>query len=297
MEANAQNNVGNNDRQIESRSPEKGLDPAVFFGHNKHFAFIFRKTEKLVTAVYMITNFIKDSEPLKWKIREAALALMAVNVDLHTVSLSERRNLLKEYKALALEVVSFSSVAQHSGLISEMNFGILSREFNSLVSTIDKDENRQANEQTVILDPRFFDAPEPEAPHAQSASSFSASPVAPVASVAPSVRPVQAPVHKGHSSRTSTSAAIETSTSNRKEYLPMKDVQEKASRAPESKDSRQSVIIKLLSKKSGLSIKDFAESIKGCSEKTIQRELLAMVAAGTLKKEGERRWSTYSLAS
>lgn len=281
MEANSQNN----ERQVESRSPEKGMDPAVFFGHNKHFAFIFRKTEKLVTAVYMITNFIKDSEPLKWKIREAALALMAINVDLHTVSLSERRELLKEYKALALEVVSFSSVAYHSGLISEMNFTILSREFNGLVSTIDKDENKHANEQTVILDPRFFDAQEPEALQA------------PVAPSTPIARPVMPVAHKGHSSRTYATPATQASIAAHKEYLPMKDIQDKPTRSPESKDSRQSVILKLLSKKSGLSIKDFAENIKGCSEKTIQRELLAMVAAGTLKKEGERRWSTYSLAS
>jgi hypothetical protein len=31
-------------------------------------------------------------------------------------------------------------------------------------------------------------------------------------------------------------------------------------------------------------------------EKTIQRELLALVEEGIVKKEGERRWSTYSLA-
>lgn len=64
----------------------------------------------------------------------------------------------------------------------------------------------------------------------------------------------------------------------------------------DSKEDRQASIIKLLSKKSGLSIKDFTDTIHGVSEKTIQRELLAMVASGVLKKEGERRWSTYSLA-
>jgi len=45
-----------------------------------------------------------------------------------------------------------------------------------------------------------------------------------------------------------------------------------------------------------LTIKDFTKNIKDCSEKTIQRELLAMVAKGVLKKEGERRWSKYFLS-
>ncbi|MBX4209088.1 hypothetical protein KW799_00085 [Candidatus Parcubacteria bacterium] len=277
----------NQDNRIEARPSEKGLDAGIVFGHNSHFAFVYKKTEKLVTAVYMITNFIKDSEPLKWKIRESALSLMALNLDWSTVSLAERRDLLKEYQALALEIVSLSSVAHHSGLISEMNFHILSREFNSLVSVISKDENKKANEETIILDPRFFDTHDAE-PLPLSEASFSA-PVAPMPAAA----------HKGHVSRTSVPAVDESRTIRKPEYLPLKDMQpkpERALRTPESKDSRQGAIIKLLSKKSGLNIRDFAENIKGCSEKTIQRELLAMVATGVLKKEGERRWSTYSLA-
>ena len=43
-------------------------------------------------------------------------------------------------------------------------------------------------------------------------------------------------------------------------------------------------------------IKDVSPLISGCSEKTIQRELLAMVYAGILRKMGEKRWSRYSLA-
>jgi hypothetical protein len=43
-------------------------------------------------------------------------------------------------------------------------------------------------------------------------------------------------------------------------------------------------------------IKDVSPLIEGCSEKTIQRELMSMVHNGTLKKIGEKRWSRYSLA-
>ena len=42
-------------------------------------------------------------------------------------------------------------------------------------------------------------------------------------------------------------------------------------------------------------IKDIVMSITGCSEKTIQRELSALVAQGVLKKIGEKRWSRYEL--
>ncbi|NCN08031.1 hypothetical protein GW944_00480, partial [Candidatus Parcubacteria bacterium] len=62
------------------------------------------------------------------------------------------------------------------------------------------------------------------------------------------------------------------------------------------KNSRQSIIINVLKRKKEIMIKDISPLIDGCSEKTIQRELLAMVNSGILKKEGEKRWSRYSLA-
>jgi DNA-binding HxlR family transcriptional regulator len=36
--------------------------------------------------------------------------------------------------------------------------------------------------------------------------------------------------------------------------------------------------------------------IRGVSEKTIQRELGALIESGLVMKQGERRWSVYSLA-
>ena len=62
------------------------------------------------------------------------------------------------------------------------------------------------------------------------------------------------------------------------------------------KNSRQNIIITILKRKKEIMIKDVSPIISGCSEKTIQRELLAMVQAGILRKVGEKRWSRYSLA-
>ena len=44
-----------------------------------------------------------------------------------------------------------------------------------------------------------------------------------------------------------------------------------------------------------MNVKDVLGVVAGVSEKTIQRELLALVDEGILKKEGERRWTLYSL--
>jgi predicted transcriptional regulator len=65
----------------------------------------------------------------------------------------------------------------------------------------------------------------------------------------------------------------------------------------DKKDSRKNAILSILKKNSHLTIKDFVKVIVDCSEKTIQRELIDLVEKGIVKKEGERRWSTYSLTS
>lgn len=60
------------------------------------------------------------------------------------------------------------------------------------------------------------------------------------------------------------------------------------------KDRREAVL-SVIRIKGKASIKDISTLVRGVSEKTIQRELSALVAAREVLKQGERRWSTYSL--
>ncbi len=68
-----------------------------------------------------------------------------------------------------------------------------------------------------------------------------------------------------------------------------------AERMQSAQKDRRAVILGLLQKKDRITVKDVSAVVKDCSEKTLQRELLALVAQGVLKKEGERRWSSYVL--
>ncbi|MCA9366403.1 hypothetical protein KC722_02375, partial [Candidatus Kaiserbacteria bacterium] len=58
---------------------------------------------------------------------------------------------------------------------------------------------------------------------------------------------------------------------------------------------RRERINTVLEAKGQANIKDIAAIITDCSEKTIQRELNAMIEDNVVKRHGERRWSTYSL--
>lgn len=59
---------------------------------------------------------------------------------------------------------------------------------------------------------------------------------------------------------------------------------------------RMGQILDFVLKNKGVSIKDVARVVQGCSEKTIQRELSVLIQQGAIKKVGERRWSLYTPA-
>lgn len=62
-----------------------------------------------------------------------------------------------------------------------------------------------------------------------------------------------------------------------------------------STNDRKGQIIAILKDKGEVGIKDISNVIRDCSPKTIQRELQVLIDQGVVKKEGERRWSTYAL--
>ena len=59
--------------------------------------------------------------------------------------------------------------------------------------------------------------------------------------------------------------------------------------------SRTERILAVVRDKGAATIKDIADVVTDCSEKTIQRELINLIKDGKVHREGERRWSKYTL--
>ena len=62
-----------------------------------------------------------------------------------------------------------------------------------------------------------------------------------------------------------------------------------------SRTSRRDIILDVLKSKEKSYIKDISSAVRGVSEKTIQRELQALIQSGEVVKQGERRWTLYSI--
>ncbi len=260
------------DIQNNNQDNQRPIAGMTVFDSRAHFAFVHKKTEKLVAAVYVVSNFIKDNEPLKWSIREKSLELLELAVLLNFVSLEERRGILRNHQSVASEIISLSGVARQSGLFSEMNHDILKKEFENLLKTIDESEKKQ---EVSVFAPDFFETKSllerpssADVPRSQNTSNLSFT------------DKQKNQKDKGNVNQTK-------KTADTKQVIQNDGVKDK---------DRRVLIIDMLKKKGGLGIKDFTDVIHGVSAKTIQRELLSLVAEGSVRKEGDRRWSRYFIA-
>lgn len=275
--------------------------------------FIVRKSEKLTTAVYMVSDIIPDREPVKWKMRETSIELLSDITLSATASSAERLAYLRGVVKKIEKMVSFLDVAWTTRILSEMNASILREEFLALRELVDAEirELLAGRVERTSIPPMYpirqkrgdvvsagrDAARTQEVPRGRNPDSHSAPlPVSPVSSARSSSG---APV--SHSAVPGTPDLSPPSTTPPR-YSPPSAApaqhsphygQEHENRI--NKDDRRKIILALLKQRSKLTVKDIAKSIPGFSEKTIQRELLSMLADGQVLKEGEKRWTTYSL--
>ena len=224
------------------------------FNNGDYLVYSFKKTEKIVSAIYLVTSLIKDNEPMKWELREGSMSLLSVIMALNGTENIDKNKHLQSFFTLSIQIISFLNVAFVSGIISRMNSSIIITEINSLVDYVKQQTIISSNSSGFILSDSFFATDTPPA----------------------NADKGQAPFFKSV-------AAVEIKNN-------------KSGIVTDKKDNRKNSILSILKKDSQLTIKDFVKVITDCSEKTIQRELIDLVEKGLVKKSGERRWSTYSLA-
>lgn len=82
---------------------------------------------------------------------------------------------------------------------------------------------------------------------------------------------------------------------------PIRHVKDNAIRQPKvsgtSNTGRREAILAVLRSRGPSGTRQVSSMVRDVGEKTIQRELQALATEGVVKKEGERRWTTYSLTS
>ncbi len=229
------------------------------------YTYLNKKTEKLVTALYMVTDHMNGDDALKGKIRFLAVELLSDMYKLSTSSPLTNNTYITLSTTRVYEVLSFIYIAQTLSFISETNASILKKELQLLVSELEPKQSSE-NPFAFTLDDTMFDV---------------GVPVREQISRGPSIKDRAFHINK------------------RTDYMSF-NKKPLVNRNSMTKDERTVKILNTIKDKknlpgndTGVSIKDISSTFPDYSEKTIQRELNSLVAKGIIKKIGAKRWSRY----
>ena len=246
------------DKKTDKQLSPKNVDPVSFFEKDSGFVFVYKKTEKLASAIYIVTNLFSENEPMKWTLRKKAGDLVSFTLNYKDISNSNHSEFAYDMRTHVLELVSLLEISSSAGLVSNMNFSILKQEFSNLTDTFNLSKESLHGQ----LPRALFDIAQEQEKESNNQKNYYTEPL---------------------------------NALPRTLYSEPKDRNIHVNKSILKRSNRQNIILSLLKKNKELIIKDFTEVIKDCSEKTIQRELISLISEGTVKRTGQRRWSRYSL--
>lgn len=230
---------------------------------NIDFLNIYNKSYRLAAAVFMISNIMDEDEELKSKIKSLSLKLVSMSVNLKDIDILDARKLTINIEKNSLELMSMLDIACVSGLISKMNGDLLREEFQSFILELNKYTEKFENNKNVSVK-SIFDEP----------SALNIGNNLDTINVVNNLK-------TGNIYNNGQGNFLKSGIKNGNEH--------------KRKDLRKNMVLEFIKGHNDVSIKDIVPNINGCSEKTIQRELISLINDGKIKKIGERRWSRYSI--
>lgn len=248
-----------------------------FYQKASTVSFIAKKTERIATAIYMVTDFLADSEPLKIELRTLAISLISTTQKLPKNPNEIPTVLASDCISLIDQTMTFLSLATTLGLVSEMNGKILETELKKVQSQVDEN----SGEKKLFIAPRF---------------GFSNVLLNQEMFVVEKDQEAVKQIDKGHE--------LIKGQTNQENVFYKKDAKSSqvlmsVSKKSElgSKIARRNDVLSIVRNKGKVSIKDISEILKDIGDKTLQRELHGLVQEGVLIKEGEKRWTLYKIAN
>jgi len=272
---------------------------SVSYGDTGSHSGLYPKTDKLITALYMVTDIIDKDEPLRNKLRTLGTEIIS---DMRSLEQSRAGQMASVILGKVGDIVSFLDIAGTMNIVSGMNSDILRKEFFKLKQSItDSIPKVEILNKKIDIAELFEDGIPPllnEEGAGGGNSLITTSPFGHSSSTRRrGVSKGHLPARAGHSSlgvqKAGTLMKAIKGISGAHNFDLLK------------KQRREDIlnIIKILGGNATIKdIKDKVHTLPGQvgsldshSEKTLQRELVSMVSDGVLKKSGEKRWSRYSV--
>ena len=228
------------------------------FGDNRVGERVYRRAERLASAVVLLTNHVDDKEPLKFEARKSILEvlsnILAIRDEMRSQNSPEANNL----KMSVRKVISVVRLLAISGHISFQNAEIVTEALDELLSFINSSRRSNLSESVSISREDLLD-----------------------------IRETQRFIQE-RTKDTSQKSVVET------EGTTVSPVSGEKKLISEHVSMRSQAILEVLRAQGELGIRDVASNLPEYSEKMIQRELADLVSSGRVKKTGLKRWSRYT---
>lgn len=227
--------------------------------NNEYYSNVFKKTEKTVSVVFYILSYIERTQETEFHIKTISEKAMSVHeAALATLSLYEYEAQGKIFP-FQQTLVSLEGSLRIANAARVLNDEILAL----LVSEVDLVQRYLRNHFVGAIPMTMRDDD------------------------------VKSSVSSARTLPNRVSPSIQRQT---RSVIPKGDISSEAHLVYSQLVDRAARIKTVLEAKPDSTIKDIAEVITDVSEKTIQRELNSLIEKGQVRREGERRWSKYSLS-
>lgn len=275
MLTNKTENKNLKDKTIDLAIPIKDSFPSVSYA----------KTNKLIAALYMVTDIVDEKEPIRNKLRHLGAEIIS---DIH--------NLPAEACKRIAEIVSFLNIASAVSLVSEMNCNILKKEFLELNQSV----KECTQTKPTWIEEFLFSHPSEEID----------SQLTYLIKKNIGQKSIGHTKLNGQQSRTRIGIQKGSTLMKALSRIKMSDKNNLLSDNDSShnyfdilRKQRREKIINIIKDNGGnatikdikTKINDGVENSLAYSEKTLQRDLVSMIKNGVLNKTGEKRWSRYFL--
>lgn len=240
------------------------------------YEFANKKTEKLLTALYMVTDCMETDDALKEKLRLLGVELLSDIYKLSSLLPMEKNAHISVSINRIYEILSFIEIAGTIGYVSEMNTRILKNEFKILITELESYQTENKNF-TFTLDEKMLEVKRGEENLISNGHLYEG-----VLNNKTSIKDTYSNIYKKTNNIMSNRNVLNKSNP----HIDYKKV----------KLERVEKIISIIKDKKDATIKDISSKLTDVSEKTIQRELNDLIEKGQIKKIGKKRWSRYQIS-
>ena len=227
--------------------------------NNEYYSNVFKKTERTVSVVFYILSYIERKQETEFHIKTMSEKAMAVHeASLATLSLYEYEAKEKIFP-FQQSLVALEGTLRIANAARVLNDEVLAL----LVGEVDLVQRYLRN---------HF-----------------------VGAIPLTMRDTEG--NSGGDIKRVTRTSLSSPSRPSRASIPKGDISSDAHMVYSQLVDRGARIKTVLEAKPAATIKDISEVITDVSEKTIQRELNSLIEKGQVVREGERRWSKYSIAT